>query len=128
MAVKTICGVIILSSAPEALAKFYSEFLSLDFTREEHDGLSPHFGSDIGNCHFAIHPPENFAKKNTGPSSTVIAFDVDSLESTVKLLEKNGATCVQPAHDEGFGKVARYTDPEGNPFEIIELSYQFADH
>jgi hypothetical protein len=35
---------------------------------------------------------------------------------------------VQPGHDEGFGKVARYTDPEGNPFEIIELSYQFADH
>jgi hypothetical protein len=40
-------------------------------------------------------------------------------------LEALGARQVAVPHDEGFGMVAAYEDPEGNPFEIIELEYDF---
>jgi predicted enzyme related to lactoylglutathione lyase len=40
-------------------------------------------------------------------------------------LARLGAACVWPPHDEGFGRVASFLDPEGNLFEVVELSHQF---
>ncbi len=125
MSVKSICGVILVSNSPEALAKFYSEALQVEFQREDHGGLAPHWGTDIGAIHFGIHPPENFKRSPTTPTGTVIAYDVDSLAESQKRIETLGGKCVTPPHDEGFGTVASYLDPGGNQFEIVELSYEF---
>lgn len=126
MAVKSLCGVILLSDQPEALASFYAQALGLAFAREEHGQLAVHWGTDIGNLHFAIHPPANFPGLAPGQSSTLLAFEVDDLAQTQALLETLGAPCVQPVKDEGFGPVAAYLDPAGNRFEIVELHYDFA--
>lgn len=127
MAVKSICGVIILNSDPKSLVGFYEKTLGLKFEEESHDDLVLHYGTDIGTVHFAIHPPENFDNKIAGGGSAVIAFDVDSIEEMDSLALSNGARCIQPVHDEGFGKVARYLDPAGNPFELVELTYVFSE-
>lgn len=126
MAVKSICGAILASGKPDALARFYEEALELRFEREEHAGLAPHYGTDIGTVHFGIHPPENFKRTGSGRSSTILTFDVSSLAECEARLRKLGAECVLPAHDEGFGMVASYRDPEGNQFEVVELRYEFA--
>ena len=123
--VKSICGTILMSSNPDALARFYSEALGLSFEREEHAGLAPHWGIDIGRVHFGIHPPENFKRDTAGHGSVVLAFDVTSLLECQARLEKLGAPCVQPPHDEGFGLVASFSDPDGNQFELVELRYAF---
>ena len=125
MPVKSICGTILMSGTPDALALFYSEALGLSFEREEHAGLAPHWGVDIGTVHFGIHPPENFKRRAAGQGSLVLAFDVTSLAEVQARLERLGAPCIQPPHDEGFGMVASFSDPDGNLFEIVELSYQF---
>jgi predicted enzyme related to lactoylglutathione lyase len=125
LTVKSICGAILIATRPEALADFYAQGLGLAFTREEHAGLAPHWGVDIGHVHFGIHPPGNFRRSAAGQASLVLAFDVTSLEECRLRLEALGARCVQPPHDEGFGLVASFLDPEGNQFEIIELSYSF---
>jgi predicted enzyme related to lactoylglutathione lyase len=125
MAVKSICGAILMARDPDSLARFYAEALALSFSREEHAGLAPHWGADIGNVHFGIHPPQNFKSKTTGQGSVVLTFDVDSLAECQARLQKLGAACVQPPHDEGFGLVASFTDPEGNQFELVELTYEF---
>jgi predicted enzyme related to lactoylglutathione lyase len=127
MPVKSICGTILMSSNPDALARFYAEALGLTFEREEHAGLAPHWGVDIGNVHFGIHPPENFKRSAAGQGSVVLTFDVSSLSECQARLERLGAPCIQPPHDEGFGLVASFSDPEGNPFEIVELTYHFED-
>jgi predicted enzyme related to lactoylglutathione lyase len=80
---------------------------------------------DVGSVHFGIHPPENFNRQTAGQGSVVLTFDVDSLSACQARLESLGATCVQPPHDEGFGLVASFTDPEGNLFEVVELTYEF---
>lgn len=125
MLVKSICGAILISENPDALARFYAAALGLSFIREEHAGLAPHWGTDIATVHFGIHPPENFGRRRPGEASLVLAFNVGSLSDCQASLAKLGAACLQPPHDEGFGKVARYSDPEGNEFEIVELTYHF---
>lgn len=125
MAVKSICGVILVSDSPGSLVKFYSEVLSVEFVQEDHGGLAPHWGTDIGSIHLGIHPPENFNRSAVKASGTVVTFDVDSIAECQGKIENLGGKCIEPKHDEGFGPVAAYLDPEGNQFEIVELSYQF---
>jgi predicted enzyme related to lactoylglutathione lyase len=125
MGVKSVCGAILVSHDPEGLARFYGEALALSFEREEHAGLAPHWGVDIGTVHFGIHPPANFKRTAAGNGSVVLAFDVTSLAECLSRLERLGAACVQPPHDEGFGLVASFTDPDGNQFEVVELRYEF---
>jgi hypothetical protein len=69
MAVKSICGTILISTRHDALAHFYSEALGLRLEREEHAGLAPHWGVDIGSLHFGIHPFENFKRSTAGQGS-----------------------------------------------------------
>jgi predicted enzyme related to lactoylglutathione lyase len=125
MPIKSICGAVLIGENPEALARFYAEVLDLAFEREEHGELAPHWGVDIGRVHFAIHPPQNFKRSTAGQANVVLAFDVNSLEECQARLERLGVLCVQPTHDEGFGKVASFRDPEGNQFELVELTYEF---
>lgn len=127
MSVRSICGVIRISEDPERLARFYGEVLGVAFVREDHGGLAPHWGADIGRCHFGIHPPANFGGRAPAPGGTSIAFDVGSLATCAARLERLGASPLAPPHDEGFGLVASWLDPDGHPFELVELRYTFAD-
>jgi hypothetical protein len=52
---------------------------------------------------------------------------VTSLAACRRRLKRLRARCVLPPHDEGFGPVACYADPEGNLFEIVELKYEFGE-
>jgi predicted enzyme related to lactoylglutathione lyase len=125
MTVKSICGVIFIASDVEALAQFYGGGLGLAFEREDHGGLDLHYGVDIGQVHFGIHPPSNFAGR--GPSrATPIAFEVSSIDEHLPKLLALGATILAEPHDEGFGNVVTCADPEGNLFELVELRYDFA--
>lgn len=125
MSVKSVCGIILASRDPKALAEFYSAALGITFEREEHGGLLEHFGTDIGEVHFGIHPLENLGQPSAGNSSTCIAFNVESLREVISRLDELGAHEVVGPHDEGFGMVATYADPQGNHFEIVELDYEF---
>lgn len=125
MGVKSICGVIVAAKKPMALADFYAKGLGLTFSEEEHGDLEVHYGVDIGELHFGIHPASNLNMDKVGNASIVIAFNVDSLEETEQQLLTLGAKRVTEPHDEGFGMVAAFRDPEGNCFEITELRYEF---
>jgi predicted enzyme related to lactoylglutathione lyase len=91
MSVISVCGIILASPNPKALAEFYSDALGISFEREEHGGLLEHFGVDIGEVHFGIHPPENLGKTSAGNSSVSIAFNVESLQQVISRLEELGA-------------------------------------
>ena len=126
MSLRSICGVIVLSDDPRRLAEFYGRVLRCNFEREDHGDLAEHFGVDIGEIHFGIHPPSNFQRVRPGGASVAIAFNVSSLEDAMTTLHELGATQVQAPHDEGFGPVTSFLDPDGNTFELVELSYEFA--
>lgn len=122
--VQSICGVILVSEDPAALAGFYAWGLGLAFEEEDHGGLDVHYGIDIGTVHFAIHPPGNF--RQTAPSrGAAVAFAVDSVAASRLRVVMLGAEVVVPEHDEGFGPVVTLRDPDGNLFELVELSHDF---
>ncbi len=125
MGLRSICGVILLSDDPRRLAEFYGRVLGCAFQREDH-GLAQHFGLEVGEVHFGIHPPSNFQRTTPGSASAAIAFDVSSLAEPMAVLRELGATQVRAPHDEGFGLVTSYLDPDGNQFELVELTYEFA--
>lgn len=126
MNLRSICGVILLSDNPSRLADFYGRVLGCGFEREDHGDLAEHFGVDVGEVHFGIHPPSNFQRVSPGGASTSLAFNVSSLTEAMKVLDGLGAKQVRPPHDEGFGLVTAYEDPDGNQFELVELSYEFS--
>ena len=125
MKIKSICGVIIASKNPNLLADFYSQVFDVRFEEENHGSLGKHYGVDIGEVHLGIHPPENLEKSEIGNSSTSVAYNISSLEEVMSRLSKANAVQIRAPHDEGFGMVATYKDPEGNQFEIVELNYEF---
>ncbi|MCW8109724.1 VOC family protein [Alteromonas ponticola] len=126
MKIKSLCGVIIAANNPKALAAFYSHVFAVNFEEEDHGGLDVHYGVDIGQIHLGIHPAKNLGKTEVGNASISIAYNVDSLSDIASRLAQVNAVQVTPPHDEGFGLVASYKDPEGNPFEVVELNYAFA--
>ena len=128
MPVRSICGVILTSDNVDAMAQFYSSFLGLQLEREEHGGLDVHYGIDIGSVHFAIHPPSDFGETTRGNSATKVAFNVDALQPYVDRLRAAGYEPWQDIHDEGFGPVASFRDPDGNLIELVELRYDFGTH
>ncbi len=125
MPVKSVCGTILISTSPDVLARFYAQALELQLEREDHAGLAPHWGVDIGTVHFGIHPPVNFKNGVPGRGGIVLAFSVASLSECQARLSRLGSPCLAQPHDEGFGMVALYRDPDGNPFEVVELTYDF---
>ena len=127
MAVKSICGVIIVSENIDALARFYSEVFDFDFEREDHGGLALHYGVDIGDCHFAIQPPANMGRDAVGNSSTTVAFNVENLDEIIDRLKAKKAEQVQSLRDEGFGRTTTFLDPDGNQVEVVELKYEFSE-
>ena len=125
MTIKSICGVILTSDQLETLASFYSTLLGVPLEKEEHGGMAVHYGTDIGTVHFAIHAPADFKEAARGNSATKIAFEVDALQPYVDRLRAAGHEPWQDVHDEGFGPVASFRDPDGNLIELVELHYDF---
>lgn len=128
MPVKSICGIILCSDSPQKLSEFYSQVLEVEFEQEEHGDLLTHYGVDIGQIHFGIHPPQNMQREQVGNANISVAFNVDSLDTSMQKAEKLGATCVTPPHDEGFGMVVSLLDIDGNMFELVELDYNFSEN
>lgn len=125
MNIKSICGVIIGSDDPERLARFYSKAFGVSFEEEDHGNLEIHFGLDVGEVHLGIHPLENLNMERAGNSSISVAYNVVSLKEVMANLAELNAVMIISPHDEGFGTVATYKDPDGNYFEIVELDYEF---
>ncbi len=126
MKIESICGIILTTDNLEKMAKFYRDVLGLPLEREEHGDMDVHFGCDLGNIHFAIHPLSDFGETRKGHATAKVAFKVDSLASCVSKLKGAGYPPVEEPHDEGFGPVARFRDPDGNLIELVQLTYEFA--
>ena len=126
MSIKSICGVIITTDKMNEIVAFYRDVLGLPLSREEHGGLEVHYGVDLGNVHFAIHPLASFGETQPGNATTKIAFEVDSLADQLHKLSDAGLRSEQEPHDEGFGPLASVRDPDGNLIELVELRYEFA--
>ncbi|MFZ0892081.1 MAG: VOC family protein [Thermoplasmata archaeon] len=68
---------------------------------------------------FVVHLCEGFAPLESG--DTGIAFVTDEMDRTVARMLKGAVHFPEPVRDEKWGKMAKFADPDGNIFWLLEV-------
>ncbi len=124
-----MCAVLIVSKDPERLFKFYRDGLGFPLEEEQHGKTQKHYGCELGDLHFAIHPVENFQDKEPGVGSIKLAFEIFDMESFVQRLKKNGIETLYPPKPlMANSLITSVRDPDGNEIEFTQLSDRWFNH
>ena len=125
-----ISGVILVSHQPEQMAAFYRDVLGLPLAEERHGDTQPHWGCELGDTHFAIHPAEDYPEDPaSGPGPVKLAFMVFDLPRMIAWLEKRGITLCYPPTDLGTqSQITAVRDPDGNLVELTQLGPGWLNH
>ena len=67
---------------------------------------------------FVLHLCEGFSPIEPGNSG--IAFVTDEIDSTVARMTEGGVVLSEPLRREEWGKMAKFADPDGNVFWLLE--------
>lgn len=129
--IEFISGVIIVSEFPEGLAAFYRDVLGVPLEPEVHEGTLPHWGCDLGDVHFAIHPIADFPDLRAGVGAVKLALNVFDIQALAKRLTKAGVTLLYPPKDTGFFWSTAVQDPDGNFVEFTQMSdawFEYLEH
>ena len=102
--------------------------MGLPLEDEEHGESLKHYGCELGDLHFAIHPIENFDDENSGVSSVKLAFEVFNLDAFVIQLANHGVTPLYPSRKMGPMLITAIKDPDGNLVEFTQLSDGWYQH
>jgi catechol 2,3-dioxygenase-like lactoylglutathione lyase family enzyme len=115
----SVAGLVMYSPDPQALAQFYRTALGLPLALASHGATGEHFEGLVGGTHVAIWD----ARKGHGAAPLVPTFRVERIADAEPGVLAAGASQSHRALDIGEGKrVAGYTDPDGRPFRLIEIT------
>jgi len=128
MKVEFLSAVLLASTNHDRLAAFYRDVIGVPLEEEEHGPLLKHYGCELGDLHFAIHPAENFAGEGCGVGSVRLAFEVFDMEVHVKRLAAHGVQLLYPPWKMGPMTITAIRDPDGNVVEFTQLDEQWYDH
>jgi len=119
--IEFLSAVLVVSENPERLAAFYRNVVGVPLKDEAHDTSLPHYGCNLGDTHFAIHPVETFPDKRHGVGAVKVAFSVFDINALVGRLESKGVKLLYPPHDTGFFISTAINDPDGNYIEFTQM-------
>ncbi len=115
-----VTAVLLISANAKKLCEFYRATLGLPLEEEVHDGMPLHYGYDLGDVHFAIHPAHGWPGVPTRTAqSPVINFSTSNLKAVTKRLSAHGVKVTGPTNH-GFAQAVSFRDPDGNPVVILE--------
>jgi predicted enzyme related to lactoylglutathione lyase len=126
--IEFLSAVLLVSKNPKNLAAFYRDTIGLPLEDEEHGETHPHYGCELGDLHFAIHPTTNFEGAGSGVGSVKLAFTVFDMDGFVKKVEAKGIKLEYPPKDTGFSLMTALRDPDGNYVEFTQLSDRWFKH
>ena len=126
--IEFLSAVLLVSKDPERLANFYRDVIGLPIVDEQHGETAKHYGCELGDLHFAIHPIENFEGTGFSPGSIKLAFTVFDLNTFVEKVKSKGVKLAYEPKDTGFGKMTALTDPDGNYIQFTQLSDRWFQH
>lgn len=72
---------------------------------------------------FLLHLCEGF--EPVDPGNTGVAFVTDSIVPLVRRMEAGGVQFPQPLRKESWGSMAKFADPDGNVFWLLEAPSAF---
>ncbi|HEY1643608.1 MAG TPA: VOC family protein [Streptosporangiaceae bacterium] len=125
-----ISGIIVVSAQPERLAEFYRDVLGIPLHAEQHGDTEPHWGCELGDVHFAIHPAQDYAEDPAaGPGPVKLAFMIFDLAAMVNWLGQCGVPlCYPPAELGDESRITAVRDPDGNLVELTQLGSGWLEH
>jgi catechol 2,3-dioxygenase-like lactoylglutathione lyase family enzyme len=125
-----ISGVILVSEQPGRLTEFYRDVLGLPLAEERHGETEPHWGCELGDVHFAVHPAQDYPEDPAGsPSPIKLAFMVFDLARMIEWLEHCGIPlCYPPAELGEESWMTAVRDPDGNLVELTQLGPGWLSH
>lgn len=126
--IEFLSAVLVVSRDVDRLATFYRDVLGLPLEEERHPDTQSHYGCELGDLHFALHPYENFAAQIPAVGAIKLAFTVFDLPKVVERLESQGVRLVYPPKDNGFMTMTALYDPDGNYIELTQLSDRWYQH
>ncbi len=126
--IEFLSAVLLVSKDPKKLAAFYRDTIGLPLEDEEHGETAPHYGCELGDLHFAIHPTANFEGAGSGVGSVKLAFTVFDMSAFVKKIESKGIKLEYSPKDTGFSLMTALRDPDGNYVEFTQLSDRWFQH
>ncbi|HYC23165.1 MAG TPA: VOC family protein [Candidatus Bathyarchaeia archaeon] len=120
--IEFLSAVLLVSRDPKRLADFYRDVIGVPLREERHGASLPHWGCNLGEIHFAIHPIETFPDRQSGTGSVKLAFTVFDIQALVRRLEASGISLLYRPRDTGFFWSTAIHDPDGNMIEFTQLS------
>src|SRR5215470_3586319 len=99
--IEFLSAVLIVSEQPARLAKFYREVVGVPLKDEAHGTSRAHYGCNLGDLHFAIHPLETFPDRRHAAGAVTPAFNVFPLKAPVQSLEAHAVRPLSPPQDTG---------------------------
>jgi catechol 2,3-dioxygenase-like lactoylglutathione lyase family enzyme len=125
-----LSGVLLVSQDPARLVAFYRDVLGVPLVEERHGDAAPHWGCELGDVHFAIHPVEDYPEdRATGAGAVKLPFMVFDLAALVDWLESGGIElCYRPTPLGSESRVTAIRDPDGNLIELTELGSGWLEH
>ena len=128
--IRFLSGILVVSSQPERLAAFYRDVLGLPLEPEVHAGAEPHWGCELGDVHFAIHPAADYPEDPaSGPGPVKLAFMVFDLIAMTEWLGERGVPLLYPPMDLGAeSTITAILDPDGNLVELTQLGSGWLGH
>ncbi len=101
----------------ERSKRFYKTILDLKLGTD----AAPHWVDfDLGEGRMlGLHPASDAL--TVKPGSVQLGFAVDDIDKFVTDARTAGVTVLQEPHDEGFGRLAVISDPDGYPVQVATL-------
>jgi catechol 2,3-dioxygenase-like lactoylglutathione lyase family enzyme len=115
-----VAAVLLFSDDPAALARFYREELGVPLRPVNLPEVDPHWACDIRHVYFSIWPSTDAAAKTAEPNRGGAAFYVRDVPSEFERMRERGVEVVFAPRRSALGIIARFRDPDGNPFELYQ--------
>ena len=126
--IEFLSAVLLISKDASSLAKFYRDIVGLPLVEEKHGDTKAHYGCELGDVHFAIHPLENFNVASAATGSVRLAFNVFNMEAFAIRVRDLGTQLLYEPKDVGFCVMTALHDPDGNYIEFTELKDSWFKH
>ena len=118
-------GLLVMRAADlEQTARFYRA-LGFEFVGEQHGNGPLHYACELNGTVIEIYP----GKPGTAPDrrsggATLLGFQVDSLEVTLKAIAEIGAPVLTAPQESPWGRRTVVQDPDGRAIELTEHQNQ----
>ncbi|PKR77353.1 glyoxalase/bleomycin resistance/dioxygenase family protein [Halalkalibacillus sediminis] len=113
-------GLILFVEEYEKCIKFYRDVLKLSIRNIKESLVA----FDLPNGYLMVEKGGvgSVQEKQREQNPTVLRFDVESLDTEVKRLEKNGVLFMHKNLEFDWGAISVFKDPDGNRIELGEIN------